>query len=112
MKAQMVESTKLKIDVSPNKPEIVSQGGPKYIGFEFFIRKEQSANMCDYADKVLKAYKIKYIKMECVGNVLMSEDKLATKKTMLDEVERKATEVKGIQKMRYKPVRLVYTSKK
>lgn len=77
----MVECKKISVDSVHNDPVDIRCGGPDYLGFDFFVKKEEATEMASFIADTLDKYGVPLAGLNVYGNIhMLAEDKVWTKK--------------------------------
>lgn len=82
-----VSCSKLGVDCVVNDPVDVRAGGPQYLGFDFFVRVEDTAKMITYIKATLNEFNIPLIKLSNNGVFDLSESAVWTKDRIFNCIE-------------------------
>lgn len=83
-----INLTKLAVDCVNNDPVDIRCGGPKYLGFDFFVRPEKKVEMSDFIQKALDLYRIPLMKISEVGEYELPRNCEWSRLAILTEIDK------------------------
>ena len=78
------------VDCALNDPVDVKAGGPEYLGFDFYVREEQTEEMKNFVIEILNKYEVPCIGINTYGWKNLEEEKVWTKERIEQSISRDA----------------------
>lgn len=81
-----VETLKISVDCKQNDSVDIRCGGPEYLGFDFYVKKEKANKMVEYIKSTFNKLKLFYTSIYLEQNTvyLKEQEKVWTKKRIYD----------------------------
>lgn len=92
---KMIRCTKIGVDCVANDPVDIRCGGPKYLGFDFNVQKDQTAEMIKFIDEALITFEIPMDSIYSTGDFNLSEEKVWTKERIVKAIREDADYLKS-----------------
>ena len=86
--AENIVCSIIDVDCYPNDDVDIRFGGPKFIGFEFYVRKKDKDVMKDYVTCMLHEYNIPIIGIRNTKSKIVNETQLHSVSTIRDVIEK------------------------
>lgn len=80
----------LHVNSVANNPANIMSGEPYYLGFDFFIKKDDIKEMINFVSLVLKELDVPLINMTILGEKDLNNDDILTKKEIVKEIKKYA----------------------
>ena len=90
MSEELIKCTKICVNCVPNDPVDIRCGGPNYLGFDFFVREEETEQMKKFIVVSLKELGIPLVSISEARIVSISKDKVWDKKRILTCIQGQA----------------------
>ena len=69
----MIKCDKIGVDCVYNDPVDISAGGPEYLGFDFFVREEETEKMQEFICRCLIKYNVPIVSVYTDGKCYLNE---------------------------------------
>lgn len=79
------------VDCYQNNPDDIKYGGPKFIGFEFYVRKKNKQVMTDYVRCMLYEYGVPVINIRNNISKIVNEDEIHTPEKVREVISKYRT---------------------
>ncbi len=87
MSDKLIECSKICVDCVNNDPVDIRCSGPHYLGFDFFVRAEQTTEMQKFIVMTLNSLKVPLINIYVSGKELLSEKNIWTKERIVQAIK-------------------------
>lgn len=83
-----IKGTKIVIDCIPNDPVDIRCGGPKILGYDYFVKQEETISLIEVVEKTLEELKlpIMEIRVEDEGKLRLTEKEVWTKERIIQSL--------------------------
>lgn len=81
---------KIAVDCTKNDPVDYRAGGPEWLGFDFFVKSQDTEDMIEYISSVLSQLNIPENEIYIKGFVSLPESSVWTKERILEEIKKDA----------------------
>lgn len=79
MSSKEIICSHIAVDCVENDKQDIRMGGPQYIGYDFYVKKEDAKEMKDFILKTLKKFGVPIESIYVAGTVVKEESKVWTK---------------------------------
>lgn len=87
----LVNCSKICVECAANDPVDIRCGGPYYLGFDFFVKEEQTEDMIKFIFITLKTLEVPLIRMYVDRRTTLSEENIWTKERIVEEIKKEAS---------------------
>lgn len=93
MEEKLIKCSKISVDFTENDPVDVKCGGPKYLGFDFFVKNEEDENMIKFIDGTLTELKVPCYRIYVNGIFDLNPNKVWSKEKIITTIKNDADEL-------------------
>ena len=94
--------SKISVDCIKNDIVDIRCGGPVFLGFDFFVKKDEVDSMIIFIAETLKEFDVPYINISPTKDVMIERNKVFTKKAIVACIKREAPTLKEEASIRLK----------
>ncbi|MBQ3306726.1 MAG: hypothetical protein IJG68_00875 [Bacilli bacterium] len=87
MLGENIVAAVIDVDCYQNTEEEIKYGGPKYLGFEFWVRKKEKEFMTEYVRCMLHEYNVPIINIRNTKSKIVNETELHTLDQIREVIE-------------------------
>lgn len=86
----LIRCSHISVDCVANDPVDIRCGGPKYLGFDFYVREEQTQEMQEFVAATLESFEVPSINLYISGTNYLSKKDVWTKESIVNEIRENA----------------------
>ena len=91
MNKDLIRCAVISVDCVQNDPVDIRCGGPLYLGFDFYVYKDEKEEMQNLIVSTLEEYHVPIIKINSANEIEIPLKKLWNKERIIMEIEKDAT---------------------
>lgn len=98
----LINCSRICVDCVANDPVDIRCGGPDYLGFDFFVKKEEAEEMKKFIVLTLQALKVPLTNLYVVGEKSLDENDIWTKERIVETVKKDASYLQSEARRNYR----------
>ena len=95
MSDNVIRCSQISVHCVVNNPENICCGGPAYLGFDFNVREEQTAEMMTFVAFILESFEVPLENMYVSGTIDLEEDYIWTRDQIIEAIDAEAEYLKS-----------------
>ena len=88
---KLIRCSNISVDCALNDPVDIKCGGPEYLGFDFFVKEEQTEEMKNFVIELLNKYEVPFISISTYGRRNLKEESIWSKERIEESISRDAS---------------------
>lgn len=105
MKNKNIKGAKISVDCVPNDPVDIRCGGPEYLGFDFFVREEETEILKEFISITLNNFEIPITNIYVSNFLDLSPNEVWNKERIVECIKKEVDYLKHEASRNYKPIR-------
>ena len=85
--SSLINCSIISVDCVENDPVDVRCGGPKYLGFDFYVREKEAEQMKNFIVATLETFKVPLQSIYTSGTIQIEEKKVWTKERIVESIK-------------------------
>ena len=86
MKNILIRCSKISVDCVSNDPVDIRCGGPEFLGFDFYVREENTKEMTKFIIMTLDNLEVPFVSIKVTGTAEVKEEDVWTKKRVVKAI--------------------------